>query len=589
MNLSQKDGFRYDPVTFEVINSALGSLADEMAFIITRTAYSEIVREVMDFSTGVCDSYGQVVAQGLTIPLHMFNIQHAVKSILARYGQKLVPGDVFITNDPYEGGTHLPDVHILRPAFLGDELVGFAVAVAHQTDVGGRVAGSNAADSKEIYAEGLRIPPLRILEAGRRNETIWRMIEKNVRVPNRVLGDIESEISACSVAVRGLCRLAEEYGPQELRRYTDALLDYSESLTRAELRSLPDGRYEFTDHIDDDGFGSGPLPIHVVVEIDGDELRADFAGSAMQVKGAINSVLNFTKAAACSAIRCFMEGDIPSNDGFMRPISVTAPLGSLLNCVLPASVAARAVTAYRVADTIFGALAQVVGRRAMAAGEGGNTVVAIGGYSADRQPFIMTDMVNGSWGGRNGLDGIEGVTNPTQNLNTTPIEVIESELPLRVTRWGFVPDSEGAGAFRGGLALVREYKFLGDEAVLQLRSDRRTFPPYGLAGGQPGSPSLNLLNPGTEREQTLPQTVTMDIRKGDVLRHVLPSGGGYGDPLERDPDAVLRDVKLEKVSVERAQETYGVVFRANELSVDEAATAALRDRMARDDGSRGTT
>jgi N-methylhydantoinase B len=289
--------------------------------------------------------------------------------------------------------------------------------------------------------------------------------------------------------------------------------------------------------------------------------------------------LAFTRSAACSAVRCAFRRDIPYNDGFMRPIHVKAPAGSLLNPRLPAAVAARALTAYRVADATFGALAHAAPERVMAAGEGGNTVVCIGGYDDNRTPFILVDMVNGSWGGRSSRDGIEGVTNPTQNLNTTPIEVIERELPIRIKTWGFVPDTEGPGKYRGGLALRREYEFLGDEAVLQVRSDRRDFPPYGLFGGGPGAPSQSVLNPGGPHERNLSQTVTMDIRRGDVLRHDLPGAGGFGSPVERDPAAVAADVRAGKVNRVRAREVYGVEL-APDGSVDvEATTALRRDRQ----------
>jgi N-methylhydantoinase B len=568
-----------DPVTFEVINSALGSLADEMAFVITRTAHSEIIREVMDFSTSICDRSGSVVAQGLTIPLHMFAISHTVGQVLERYGDDVKPDDVYITNDPYEGGTHLPDVTIVRPAFLDRVLLGFVAVVAHQTDIGGRVAGSNAADSTEIYAEGLRMPPLKLYDAGTPSDAIYRIIEKNVRAPERVLGDINSQVAACAIGARGLEELAHVHGSDSLQRYMDALLDYSEALTRREIAEFPDGRYEFTDHIDSDAFASGPLPIHITLEVRGSDVVVDFAGSAAQVKGAINSVLPFTRAAVCSALRCVLLGPIPNNDGYLRPITVTAPLGSLLNPELPAAVAARALTAYRVADATFGALAQVVPERVMAAGEGGNTVVCIGGYDRARKPFILVDMVNGNWGGRAGLDGLEGVTNPTQNLNTTPIEVIEQGLPVRIEEWGFVPDTEGAGEYRGGLALVRQYRFRGEEAVLQVRSDRRDFPPYGLAGGAPGSGSLNVVNPGTTHESVVAQTVTMEIRQDDVFRHVLAGAGGYGDPLERAPERVLLDLRLEKVSPTRARDVYGVVLAPDGQTVDETKTAELRSAM----------
>jgi len=568
------------PITFELIKNAIGSIADEMALTIVRTSYSSVLKDNMDFSTGLCGADGQLIAQGLTLPLHLGSIPDAMAGVLRRYPPETIrPGDVFILNDPFEGGMHLPDVFIFAPIFVEGRLGAFAATVAHQTDVGGRVPGSNASDSTEIYAEGLRIPVLKLFEAGRPNETLFRLIEKNVRVPDKVLGDLNAQLAACRMAERELLKLADRYRLPTLERYFRELLDYTERMARSEIRAWPDGLYAFRDYIDNDGIDDRPIPLQVQVEVRGDELRVDFAGSSPQVKGAINASFSFTKSVVYLAVRSIMESAIPNNAGYFRPITVSAPEASILNPVLPAAFAARGLTGFRLADTMFGALAQIRPDRVPAAGEGGNTGVSIGGYDAERRPFIFVEFVCGTGGARPTKDAVDGHTNPAVCMANVPCEVVEVDSPVVIDEYGLVPDSGGPGRYRGGLALVRQYRFVGDEAILQVRSDRRDFRPWGLAGGQPGHPSSNILNP--EREaRLLPSKFTMTITRGDTLRHVQPGGGGYGDPFERDPERVREDVLDEKVSLEAARRDYGVAIDPQTLEIDREETARLRAGVA---------
>ena len=572
-----------DPVTLELVRNAVDGIVDEMVLTIVRTAYSGVIKSLMDFSTAFCDPAGRMVAQGLTLPLHLGSIPDAMAAVLERYGDSVAPGDVFIMNDPFAGGMHLPDIFVFQPVFFEERLLGYAATVCHHTDVGGRVAGSNASDSTEVYQEGLRIPPLRLYRQGRPDESLFRLIEANVRMPVRVLGDLRAQLAACHVAERELGQLAARYGCERLLEYFEALMDYAERRTRAEIARWPDGTYTFTDYLDDDGFGSEPLPIRVALTVDGDEIEVDFSGSAPQAKGAINATLSFTKAAVYACVKYLLGPDIPNNEGFFRPIRVVAPPGTIVNCVHPAATAARGVTGFRIGDAVFGALAQVHPDRVFAAGEGGNTGVSIGGYDRERRPFVFVDFVCSSWGARPFADGPDGNTNPFENLANEPIEMTELEQPLRIERYGFIPDSGGAGRFRGGLGLVKEYRLLADEAVLQVRSDRRRFRPYGLAGGKPGASSLNIYNPGPNQEE-LPSKFTRLMQRGDVFRHLQPGGGGHGDPLERDPQLVLRDVLNEKVSREAAERDYGVVLSADGRTVDVAATQKLRQARRRPAG-----
>ena len=568
-----------DPIQFELVKNALGSIADEMALTVVRTSHSGVLKDNMDFSTALCGADGQMLAQGLTLPIHLGSVPDAMAGILRRYPPETIePGDVFIMNDPFEGGMHLPDVFIVKPIFAGQRLLAFAATVGHQTDVGGRVPGSNASDSTEIFAEGLRIPALKFHEAGRPNETLIRIITKNVRVPDVVLGDLASQVAACTTAERELLKLAERYDPDTLERFFTELLDYTERLTRAEIASWPDGEYRFEDVIDDDGIDDTPIPIRVTITVRGDELVVDYAGTSEQVKGAINATPSFAKSAVYLTVRSVMETAVPNNAGYFRPITVLTPPGTIVNPRLPAAFAARGLTGFRMIDTMFGALAQIRPGRVAAACEGGNTGVSIGGWDKERGPFIFVEFVCGTGGARPGLDGVDGHTNPGVCMCNVPCEVVEVESPVVIERYGLVPDTGGAGEYRGGLALVRDFRFVGDEAILQVRADRQKHLPYGLDGGHPGTPSHNILNPETDARK-LPSKFTMTMRHGDLLHHIQPGGGGLGDPLRRDPQRVLEDVLDEKLSPEYAREVYGVVLDSSGRRVDETETDQLRRQL----------
>jgi N-methylhydantoinase B len=567
-----------DPITLAVVKSALDSIVDEMAYTVIRTARSEIIKDVMDYSAALCDAEGRMIAQAKTIAQHLGAIPDAMASVLAEFSGDLEPGDVVAMNDPYQGGMHIPDVFLFTPIFWEDKVEAFAVVIGHQTDMGGRVPGSNASDSTEIYQEGLRLPPVRLYERGVISRSVRRIIEKNVRVPDRVLGDLGAQYAACKVGERELGRLYARYGRDETRRYTAELLDYAERLTRTEISRWPRGTYTFTDHLDSDGFSDEPVPLRVAITVHPDgHLTCDWTGSSPQVKAALNSTLSFTKSCTYLSVRSVLRQDVPNNAGVFRCIDVVAPEGSILNPRLPGACAARALTGYRMLDVMLGALAQILPDRVPAAGEGGNTVLSIGGLTAQRQPFVIVDMITGAWGGRPDKDGMEAVTNPSQNMSNTPVEVLEAQHPIRIDEYGFVPDSCGAGRFRGGLGLRRRYTLLNDEATLQLRSDRMRFLPYGLEGGRPARGTRNVLNPdGPARE--MPAKFAVVLKRGDVVLHEQPGGGGFGDPFTRDPERVATDARNEKITLEYARREHGVVLEPGTFKVDAAATRTLRTR-----------
>ncbi|PPR11469.1 MAG: Acetophenone carboxylase delta subunit [Alphaproteobacteria bacterium MarineAlpha11_Bin1] len=565
-----------DPITFAVIKNGLDSIVDEMAYDVMRTARSEIVKDVMDFSAAICDASGNMIAQAKTVALHLGAVPEAMGVVLEQYGDSLSPGDAVILNDPYQGGMHLPDIFMFMPIFHGTHLQGFTVVICHHTDVGGRVAGSNASDSEEIFQEGLRIPALKFFENGKINNTLIKLIDLNVRLPDRVIGDLKAQYAACGTGAREMSKLFDRYGATRAQIYFTELLNYAERMTREEIRKWPDGVYEFTDYIDDDGFTDEPIPIKTSITVNGDGVTVDYTGTAPQVPAALNSTKSYTNSCTYLSVRCVLKGDIPNNAGVFRAIDVKAPEASIVNPKMPAACAARALTGYRIVDTMFGALAKIVPDIVPAAGEGGNTVVSLGGYKADGNPFIIVDMICGAWGGRPDKDGIEAITNPSQNLSNTPVETMESQHPVRVEEYALVPDSCGAGEFRGGLGVARSYRLLAREAGLQLRADRMKIRPYGLAGGGEASPAVNEITTHAGHHISLPSKINRKLEQGDLIRHVQPGGGGFGDPLKRDPHSVARDVWNAKISAAYAREHHKVVVDPSTGVIDKVATLALR-------------
>ncbi|MFQ5971710.1 MAG: hydantoinase B/oxoprolinase family protein [Alphaproteobacteria bacterium] len=565
-----------DPFAFELFKNSIFSIADEMALTVTRTTYSGVLKDNMDFSTAFADGQGRLVAQGLTLPGHLGSIPTALEAVLRHFADDIAPDDIFIMNDPFDGGMHLPDIFVFKPIHVEGKRLAFAATVCHHTDVGGRVPGSNASDSTEIYQEGLRIPPLKMYERGRLNATLFSLIEKNVRVPVKVFGDLRAQLSACHIAEQQFLELVERYGADTAEIYMQEVIDYAERLTRAAIRELPDGEFSFEDWIDDDGIDlDKPIRLFFTLTKKGDGIIGDWTGSSPQVKGAINGTLSWTKAVTYTAIKSVLPNDIPNNEGAFRPIEVIAPPGTITNCVLPAACAARGLTGFRMLDCAFGAVAMMLPDKVFAASDGGNTGITIGGYDTERRPFIYVDFTTGAWGGRPWSDGLDGNTNLLINMASQSVEVTEAEHPIELLAYEFVTDKAGPGKFRGGASFRRDYRFREEEAILQVRSDRRRYRPYGLYGGQPGKASWNFLNPDNEN-RLLPSKLTMNIKRGDVFRHELAGGGGWGDPLDRDPLRVLKDVRNEFVSPQAARNEYGVVIDLENWMVDERATKDLR-------------
>jgi N-methylhydantoinase B len=421
---------------------------------------------------------------------------------------------------------------------------------------------------------------LKLFDEGRENTTLFRVIEKNTRQPVQVLGDLRAQLAACRAGEQGLGEIVHRYGSETVRAYTDELQLVGERLMRAEIAALPDGEYPFVDWIDGVGDDPDPMRIEVLLSISEDELSIDFSGTSAQVDASVNCPVGLVFAACYCAIKGIAEREIPNCEGYMRPIHINAPEGTVVNPLPPAACGARGVIGYRVFDAIMGALASVCPDRVTAAGEGGPTLIAFGGYEAGK-PFVMTEVIVGTWGARARRDGLEGVSNPLANLSNQPVELLEADLPLEVIQYGLVPDSGGAGRFRGGLAYLREFRVRAERAILTIRSDRRFHPPYGLFDGLPGSASSNILTPEGGQARELPgmPMSLIAVAKGDTYRHISAGGGGFGSPLDRDTDAVLADVMDGKVSLSRARDQYGVVIAPDGKSVLTADTTALRAEL----------
>jgi N-methylhydantoinase B len=564
-----------DAVTFEVFRNAVTGLADEMAITVLRTAHSQLVATSMDFSAALCDAQGRVIAQANTLPLHLGSIPAAMEAVFDEFGDSIHRGDIYLLNDPSLGGMHLPDIFVFAPVFAGETLLGFSVTVVNHTDVGGWAAGSMAVQSTSIFAEGLQIPPTRLIEAGTMNESFLRLILRNVREPELLRGDLESQLAACHTGAEGLRALAARHGVDRYAELIDELIDYSETLLRNALAEAVPGSYEFTDHIDDDGLGSGPIVIKVRATLSAAGIELDFTGSAAQVNSALNATESFTRSAGYAALQGVLAADIPANSGFYRPFTFVIPEASILNGRRPSARGARGLVGFRIVDAVLGALAPVFPNRVPAAGEGGPNGIAIGIVDADGESVVLWDALAGAWGARPDRDGVDGISSLGANLTNTPVEELERSGHIRFDGYGYLPDSGGAGRWRGGLATFRDMTILAPEASVQIRSDRRKFLPYGLAGGAPGTPSLNVLDPDGPGEQLLDSKPHLVMTAGTRHRHVTAGGGGHGVPFERDPDRVLEDVLDGKVTHKSAERDYGVVITDDD-AIDVDATARLR-------------
>ncbi len=580
---------KIDIITLQLINNFLYALVDEMTQTVVRTSLSPITRDSFDFQCGLCRGDGEMLMEGEGVSIHSLVYTTLISNWLSENRSTTYPGDIIVTNDPYSGAAHLCDIYMYQPIFIGDELVAWAVAGGHQRDVGGAVPGSGACDSTEIYQEGLRIPPLKLYKEGVRNDDLYKIIQTASRTPDIVEGDIEAFRASCNTARDRFYDLVENYGWETLDVYFDELLNYAERLTRSEIKEMPDGEYEFTDYLDDGGRGyvddagniiENLVPIQVKITVNNDEITYDFTGTSQQVRGAMNNPFGTTRATVMACLRYIINPDIPRNSGAFRPVKLIVPEGSLLNPRLPGACASRGATLGRETDTILGAQAKINPDRMMGCASNVDTLVCIASHETAAEPFIFMEAMWGGWGGRAFADGVDYNTCPELNGSNEPCETNEELYPIMYNRYQYVPDKEGAGKYRGSVALVREWKLLADEATLSLRVERQRTRPYGIAGGQSGAPLEAVFNPDTESRSV--GKVTLEMKRGDVIQITTSGAGGWGNPLERDMNMVLEDVRNEKVSIQRARDAYGIVIDENTLEVDEGRTQRLREAMQND-------
>jgi len=549
-----------DPVTLEVTRNACIAISEEMNATLIRTGYSPNIKERRDCSCALFDADAEMISQAENMPVHLGAMPFSVAAAIDRYPpETLDPGDAILLNDPFYGGAHLPDLTLVTPVFQDGDIIAFAANRAHHADVGGSRAGSVAADSTEIYQEGLRIPPVKLFEGGEPNEGLFDMILSNVRTPDERRGDLRAQEAANETGRRRVTELVEKYGRGQLTAMLEEIKDYSERRMRAEITDLPDGTYTYDDVLDDDGRGNEALAIRAAVTIDGDHVSVDFSGSADQTAGAINAVFAVTASATYYAVRCVTDPDIPPNHGCYRPIDIEAPDGTIVNPEPPAAVVGGNLeTSQRVTDVVLGALSKAVPDRVTAAGQGTMNNVTFGGTDPrDGTPYAFYETQAGGFGGRRGKDGMDGVHVHMSNTMNTPAEVLETAYPLRVTRYEYRPDTGGAGEFRGGLGLRRDIQVRDHEATFSLLAERHRSQPYGLSGGDPGATGGAVLNPDDDPEELAPKS-THELPPGSVVSVRTPGGGGYGDSSDRDGGALARDLRLGKITPERLRSVYGI-------------------------------
>ena len=519
-----------DSISLEVFKNLLISVAEEMGVSLCRTAYSPNIKERRDYSCAVFDSKARMVAQAAHIPVHLGSMPASVHAALEGFDLDL--GDMVILNDPYLGGTHLPDVTIVSPVYDPNDsakLIGFVANRAHHADIGGMTPGSLPL-SQELYQEGIIIPPLKLASRGKLNIELIQLICRNSRTPEERKGDFAAQIAAIKTGEQRLQDICVKYGSATLSEHAEALLDYSERMTRSVIQSLPEGSYTFKDFMDDDGLSDQPLAINVTASIKGDSIVFDFEGTDPQTVGCINAPLAVAQSAALYTIRCITGPAAPANEGSMRPITVTAPLGCLVNPTPQHGVAGGNVeTSQRIVDVLFGAMAQALPDIIPAASQGSMNNVLVGGHNPmTSSPYVYYETIAGGMGARPTKDGLSGVHTHMTNTLNTPIEALEFQFPLRVNRYTIRRGTGGSGQFSGGDGLIRDLLFLASAKVTIL-SDRRRLPPYGLQGGSPGAKGENaLLKEGGIEEVTLNGKVTFDVTPGDILSIRTAGGGGWG-------------------------------------------------------------
>ena len=573
-----------DPIRFEVIRNALVEATEEMASALRRSAYSTNIKTRHDFSCAVFDLDARTVAQSFSQPNHLGSLVETVPRALARYGpERLGEGDGILVNLPYEGGVHLNDITLISPVYHHGEAVGYVACLAHHVDVGGGAPASIGA-FREIYQEGIIIPPVKLVEKGEIDSDVFDLVLAQVRAKRETAGDFRAQIAANNTGIRRMNALLDRMGVDTVRRYVDELIEYTDRRTRAELSTLPKGVYAAEGCLDSDGYTDDPVTLAATVTIDDDGVLFDFTGSDPQRPAPVNSTYAQTHSGAAFVLKCLIDPDVPVNAGFYRNVRMTTPEGTVVNCTEPYPVVGGWETQLRLVDVIFKALAQAIPDRVPAGTEAMICHSGFGGTDPYRdETYCFLETIAGGYGGRVSRDGPDAVQPHGKNTANAPVEETELNYPVRITRYELVEDSDGPGRHRGGLGLRRDYLFPDHEASFTILADRERWGPHGLFGGLPGERAHYVLNPDSDATE-LGSKVTVQLEEGDVVSYRTCGGGGYGPPEERDPDAVLSDVRNGKVSPERARKIYRVVVGLETWTVDREATARLRSDATEDPG-----
>ena len=563
-----------DAVTMQVIRYGLEAVADDMGYNLMRMGRTTIVKEIMDINCGVLDAKGGILAQAHLCPLMMFSLPTTAANMLDRI-REFDEGDVIICNDPYLGGQHLLDVQFLSPVFVEGKRVAFVANIAHQLDMGGAVPGGVAGGLTEIYQEGLRIPFVKLYRKGEEDRQIFDMISTNIRIPEKTMEDFRAQAATTMVGVKRVKALVNKYGLDVFHKCTRMLMDYSESMVRRFLTSLPDGDYTGVDYLDDDGCEDKPVKVQVNVHIKGDHMKVDFDGSDPQTTGNVNSPWACTQGGVFYTMVGIVDPQMALNSGAFRPIEVESKEGLITNPLPPAGVTARSQTMTKIVEAMLRAMSDVIPDRVVAGSHGQACTNSFSGIHPETgRRFGYIEIQGGGAGARPDKDGPDGQDLHLGRFMNTPVEAAEIENPVMIERYEFIPDSGGPGKYRGGLSLRRDIRFLTDVTWARY-SDRQKFKPLGLFGGMEGSMGSLILNPDTPEQKRCQSKGVEKIKAGDLLSIRLPGSGGYGSPVDRDPGAVRWDVINGKISMASAQKDYRVVFD-EEMRVDTAATETLR-------------
>lgn len=570
-----------DPIRFEVVRNALAFETNMMGVTLRRSAFSTNIKTRGDFSCAFFDNDFRSVAQSFDQPGHLTSLSKLVPWAVKEYGVgNLEPGDALMVNDPFNGGGHLNDITLISPVHLTNELVGYVANLAHHVDVGGGAPASIGA-FRVIYQEGVQIPPVKLVSRGTIDRNVFNLFRAQIRAKREVPGDLRAQLAANHTGASRIAALYERVGKAEILANINELISYSERRTKAGISDLPNGRCHAVGYMDDDGYSDGPVRIEVGIEIDGGSISFDLTGSDPQRDAPANSTYAQTFAACAYAVACLIDHDIPVNHGFYQAIHVHAPAGTVMNATHPAPVVAGWELAARLGDVLFKALSELVPKKVPAGTKGMICHAGFGGMDPRRGEYYCDlETVSGGYGGRYGKDGPDAVQMHMQNTENAPIEETEYAYPVRINRYELVPDSEGAGRWRGGMGVRRDYCFPDQEATFTVLADRVSQRPWGLFGGDEGAPAAYTLY-RDEIPKTLPSKVTVTAIPGDVISYRTCGGGGYGNPLERDPQAVVEDVREDLIDITRARDIYGVVVEDGAIDRKEwtwarDATQALR-------------